>query len=80
MKYLMLKFIYWYQKADIFKSPIAQMFFIPKSPCKFNPCCSEYMSQAIIRFGFVKGTYLGIKRIIKCNPLSKGGSDPIPEK
>lgn len=45
--------------------------------CKFYPSCSEYMKQAIIKYGVLKGFFLGIKRILKCNPFSKGGYDPV---
>ena len=45
--------------------------------CKFYPTCSEYMKQSIIKYGTIKGCLLGIKRIIKCNPFSKGGYDPV---
>ena len=48
--------------------------------CKYNPTCSEYTMQAIIEYGSIKGMYLGIKRIIRCNPFSKGGYDPVPKK
>lgn len=45
--------------------------------CKFYPSCSEYMRQAIIKYGVIKGIFLGIKRICRCNPFSKGGYDPV---
>ena len=45
--------------------------------CKFHPTCSEYTKQAIQKYGFIKGSFLGIKRIIRCNPFSKGGYDPV---
>ena len=45
--------------------------------CKYFPTCSEYTLQAIEKYGVLKGGYLGIKRIIKCNPFSKGGYDPL---
>ncbi len=45
--------------------------------CKFYPTCSEYMKQAITKYGAFKGSVLGIKRILKCNPFSKGGYDPV---
>ncbi|MDD4110643.1 MAG: membrane protein insertion efficiency factor YidD [Clostridia bacterium] len=51
---------------------------LPKG-CRFTPTCSIYMVQAIKEFGIFKGTYLGIKRIVRCGPGSKGGFDPIPE-
>ena len=46
--------------------------------CKFYPTCSEYTKQAIIKYGAIRGVILGIKRIFKCNPFSKGGYDPVP--
>lgn len=45
--------------------------------CKFYPTCSNYMIEAITKYGSLKGLYLGIKRIFKCNPFSKGGYDPL---
>lgn len=45
--------------------------------CKYYPTCSEYMVQAIKKYGSFKGTFLGIKRLLKCNPFSKGGYDPL---
>ncbi len=45
--------------------------------CKFYPTCSEYTKQAIEKYGAIKGLFLGIKRIFKCNPFSKGGYDPL---
>lgn len=45
--------------------------------CKYYPTCSEYTKQAIEKYGVIKGCYLGIKRILKCNPFSKGGYDPL---
>lgn len=45
--------------------------------CKFYPSCSNYMIDAINSYGVFKGIYLGIKRIIRCNPFSKGGYDPV---
>ena len=45
--------------------------------CKYEPTCSEYTRQAIEKYGSIKGIWLGFKRIIKCNPFSKGGYDPL---
>ena len=46
--------------------------------CRFTPTCSEYMYEAIRRYGAGKGLFIGIKRILRCNPFSKGGYDPVP--
>ena len=43
--------------------------------CKYYPTCSNYAIEAITKYGSLKGTFLAIKRILKCNPFSKGGID-----
>lgn len=48
--------------------------------CKYYPVCSVYGIQAVRRFGAFKGLLLTIWRILRCNPFSKGGYDPVPEK
>ncbi|MDY6074008.1 MAG: membrane protein insertion efficiency factor YidD [Eubacteriales bacterium] len=47
--------------------------------CRFSPTCSEYAYTAIERYGSIKGSWLSIKRILRCNPLFKAGYDPVPE-
>ena len=46
--------------------------------CRFTPTCSEYMFQAIEKYGIIKGGWLGIKRICRCHPYNPGGYDPVP--
>ena len=46
--------------------------------CRYNPTCSEYMKEAVFKYGTIKGMYLGIKRILRCNPWGGSGYDPIP--
>lgn len=46
-----------------------------KKRCIFYPTCSEYVRQAVDKYGIIKGNLIGIKRILKCNPFSKGGID-----
>ncbi|MGD9901477.1 MAG: membrane protein insertion efficiency factor YidD [Spirochaetales bacterium] len=70
IKLLLIGLIYFYK---IFISPI-----LPKS-CIYTPTCSTYSLEAIKRFGPIKGSFLSAKRIISCNPMAKGGFDPVPD-
>jgi putative membrane protein insertion efficiency factor len=71
MKGVILLFITCYRK---FISP-----FLPKS-CRFYPTCSEYIFEAVKKFGVKRGLSLGIKRIARCNPFNDGGYDPLPKE
>ncbi|MHA2621760.1 MAG: membrane protein insertion efficiency factor YidD [bacterium JZ-2024 1] len=46
--------------------------------CRFQPSCSEYTAQAVLKYGVLKGMYLGFRRLLRCHPLSEGGLDPVP--
>lgn len=71
MKKILICFLNKYQK---YISPIIKSTGVN---CKFYPSCSEYMKQAIEKYGCIIGICKGIKRILKCNPFSKGGYDPL---
>ncbi len=66
--YLLIRF---YQEAI---SP-----FLP-STCRFEPTCSSYFIEALKIHGLFYGSYLGVKKILSCNPWGKTGFDPVPEK
>ena len=69
MKKLLLKLIEIYQKIP-FKS---------HNQCKYYPTCSNYAKEAILVHGSTKGLLMTIKRLLKCNPFSKGGIDLVPK-
>ncbi|RHP33875.1 membrane protein insertion efficiency factor YidD [Lachnotalea sp. AF33-28] len=46
--------------------------------CIYFPTCSQYALEAIEKYGALKGTFLAVKRILRCNPFAKGGYDPVP--
>lgn len=50
----------------------------PAPSCRFIPTCSEYALQALEKYGAFKGSYLAVRRILKCHPFHKGGYDPLP--
>jgi len=68
VKYILIYLVRGYQ---LFISPL-----LPKT-CRFYPTCSEYFIQAVRKYGALKGTWLGIKRILKCHPFNPGGYDPL---
>ena len=45
--------------------------------CRFTPTCSEYAADAIAKYGFLRGSLLGLKRLSRCHPFSEGGYDPV---
>lgn len=60
---------------NIYKKFISPM--LPRS-CKFYPTCSSYAVEAVEKHGAVKGVFLAVWRILRCNPFSRGGYDPVP--
>ena len=68
MKYAVLGLL------ELYKTLISP--FLPPA-CRFEPTCSEYTRQAVEKYGAMKGSWLGIKRILRCQPFSKGGFDPV---
>ena len=47
--------------------------------CRYSPSCSEYAAQALLRHGLARGLWLSARRVLRCNPWSQGGVDPVPE-
>ncbi len=60
-----------------YKKFISPIFHFLGVECKYYPTCSQYALEAIEKYGFLKGSFLAGKRILKCNPFSKGGYNPL---
>jgi putative membrane protein insertion efficiency factor len=68
-----------YQKTlSLDHGPMSHL--LPYPVCKYHPTCSEYGYGVISRFGIIRGIPKTIWRIMRCNPWSEGGEDPVPEK
>lgn len=68
MKYLILDFL------KLYKTLLSPLF---PPACRFTPTCSEYAAQVVEKYGAIGGTWLGLKRILRCQPFCRGGHDPI---
>jgi len=75
MKKIILQGIRFYQKYLSFDNGFFKFFFLTDKACRFHPSCSEYTYQAINRYGIMRGSWLGLKRISRCHPWNKGGED-----
>ena len=70
MKKFLIKMIRFYRK---YISPLKK-----HGVCIYTPTCSQYAIEAIEKYGAWKGGFMALKRILRCNPFSKGGYDPVP--
>lgn len=69
MRLIAFAFIRFYQKAV---SP-----YLPKS-CRYYPTCSAYALEVVEKYGFLRGSFLALKRVLRCHPFHGGGYDPVP--
>ena len=70
MKKILISLIHFYQKMPLSSH----------SKCRFTPTCSEYAIESIETYGSLKGSFLAIKRILRCHPFGGYGFDPVPKK
>jgi len=76
IKTIILFTIKMYQKTISFDHGFVR-FFYPDGFCRFHPTCSDYGYQAVSQYGVLRGGWMALKRILRCNPFSKGGNDPV---
>lgn len=72
----MIRFYQRYLSPD---TGLLKKLWLVDSACRFRPTCSEYTYQAIERYGIICGSWLGLKRIVRCHPWNAGGWDPVPK-
>ncbi len=77
-RFIVLKAIRIYQKTLSFDHGLMK-FFYPEGYCRFHPTCSEYGYQAIEKYGLIRGGWLTVWRVLRCNPFNKGGIDEVPK-
>lgn len=78
-KFIAVKVIRFYQKTLSFDHGMFKVFY-PHGFCRFKPTCSEYAIGAILARGLIFGGLTALWRVLRCNPFSKGGYDPIENK
>ena len=77
MKTIFLAIIRAYQKIFSPDQGFVSYFF-SRPTCRFYPTCSSYAAEAIKKYGAIKGTRMGVRRLLKCHPWNAGGLDPVP--
>jgi uncharacterized protein len=80
MKKIILFLIKIYQFFLPVRSIIGRFLLFDQNTCRFRPTCSQYMIQAVSRYGIMRGGFIGIKRLVRCHPFNAGGFDPVPVK
>lgn len=77
MKKIILQLIRLYQKTSFLNNHLFRTLFLTDQVCKYEPTCSRYTYQAVEKYGAVKGSIMGLRRVLRCHPWAKGGYDPV---
>ncbi len=77
MKKLLIAAIRFYRRTRPFHIRLLEKIFMTGPSCRFKPSCSQYALNAIEKYGAARGSYLALKRFLRCNPFFKGGYDPV---
>lgn len=70
MKTVLMALVRFYQR---FLSPLKG-----GPTCRFYPTCSQYAYESLAKYGAIKGTYMAVRRVLRCHPFHPGGYDPVP--
>jgi putative membrane protein insertion efficiency factor len=65
-----------FRAYKLFVSPMLHA--VAPGRCRYLPTCSEYAYTALVRFGVLKGSWLALRRLLRCHPWAQGGVDPVP--
>ncbi len=70
----------WAARIGVGVVRVYQRFLSPLLPpsCRFYPSCSQYAAEAMLKYGALKGSWLGLRRLARCHPFNPGGFDPVP--
>ncbi len=79
MKQAILLSIRLYQKYLSLDTGWLRTLFPTAAVCRYSPTCSQYLFEAISRYGIIKGLFLGVRRLLRCHPWNLGGVDPLPQ-
>ncbi|MBP9827235.1 membrane protein insertion efficiency factor YidD [Candidatus Saccharibacteria bacterium] len=79
MRWLLITLIKIYQRTLSPDHGLLKVFY-PYGCCRFHPTCSQYAIEAIDRHGAARGSWLALKRLVRCHPWAAGGIDPVPKK
>jgi uncharacterized protein len=77
MKLVIINAITFWQRTFAMRENILRSFGLTAHTCKYTPTCSQYTKEAVQKYGILRGIFMGLKRVFRCNPWNVGGYDPV---